>query len=35
MYRCYHSKKALFGKMPDFARENGLAAVLEGSNLNS
>ncbi len=32
--RCYHCKKALFGKMLDFARENGLAAVLEGSNLD-
>ena len=30
--RCYHCKKALFGKMLAFARENGLAAVLEGSN---
>ena len=32
--RCYHCKKALFGKMLEFARENGLAAVLEGSNLD-
>lgn len=32
--RCYHCKKALFGKMLSFARENGLAAVLEGSNLD-
>ena len=32
--RCYHCKKALFGKMLDFARENGFAAVLEGSNLD-
>ncbi|MBQ7666526.1 MAG: ATP-dependent sacrificial sulfur transferase LarE [Kiritimatiellae bacterium] len=32
--RCYHCKKALFGKMLAFARENGLAAVLEGSNLD-
>jgi uncharacterized protein len=30
--RCYHCKKALFGKLTAFARENGLAAVLEGSN---
>ena len=30
--RCYHCKKALFGKMLAFACENGLAAVLEGSN---
>ena len=32
--RCYHCKRALFGKMFEFARENGLAAVLEGSNLD-
>ncbi len=32
--RCYHCKKALFGKMLDFARENGFATVLEGSNLD-
>ena len=32
--RCYHCKKALFSKMLEFARENGLAAVLEGSNLD-
>ena len=32
--RCYHCKKALFGKMLEFAHENGLAAVLEGSNLD-
>ena len=32
--RCYHCKKALFGKLLAFARENGLAAVLEGSNLD-
>ena len=32
--RCYHCKKALFGKLTAFARENGLAAVLEGSNLD-
>lgn len=30
--RCYHCKKAIFGKLLDFAREQGLAAVLEGSN---
>ena len=32
--RCYHCKKALFGKLVSFARANGLAAVLEGSNLD-
>ena len=32
--RCYHCKKELFGKLLAFARENGLAAVLEGSNLD-
>ena len=32
--RCYHCKKALFSKLIAFARENGLAAVLEGSNLD-
>ena len=32
--RCYLCKKALFGKMLDFARKSGLAAVLEGSNLD-
>ena len=32
--RCYHCKKALFGKLVAFARANGLAAVLEGSNLD-
>ena len=32
--RCYHCKKELFGKLVAFARENGLAAVLEGSNLD-
>lgn len=32
--RCYHCKKALLGRMLDFARGNGLAAVLEGSNLD-
>ena len=30
--RCYHCKKALFGRFSDLARELGLAAVLEGSN---
>ena len=32
--RCYHCKRELFSKLLDFARENGLAAVLEGSNLD-
>ena len=32
--RCYHCKKELFSKLLAFARENDLAAVLEGSNLD-
>jgi len=32
--RCYHCKRELFGKLLSFARENGLAAVLEGSNID-
>ena len=32
--RCYHCKKALFGKLVAFAQANGLAAVLEGSNMD-
>jgi len=32
--RCYHCKRELFGKLLAFARANGLAAVLEGSNLD-
>ena len=32
--RCYHCKKALFGKLIAFAQMNGLAAVLEGSNVD-
>ena len=32
--RCYYCKKNLFGKMLSFAKDNGLAAVLEGSNIN-
>lgn len=32
--RCYHCKKALFGKLIAFAQANGLAAVLEGSNMD-
>jgi len=32
--RCYHCKKALFGKIVAFAQANGLAAVLEGSNVD-
>ena len=30
--RCYHCKKSLFETLLAFARANGLAAVLEGSN---
>ena len=32
--RCYHCKKELFGKLIAFAQSNGLAAVLEGSNID-
>ena len=32
--RCYHCKRELFGRLLAFARENGLAAVLEGSNID-
>ena len=32
--RCYHCKRELFSKLLVFARENGLASVLEGSNLD-
>ena len=32
--RCYHCKKSLFGKLIAFAQANGLAAVLEGSNVD-
>lgn len=32
--RCYHCKKAIFGKIIEFAQTNGLAAVLEGSNVD-
>ena len=32
--RCYHCKKELFGKLAALARGRGLAAVLEGSNLD-
>ena len=32
--RCYHCKKALFGKLIAFAQANGLNAVLEGSNID-
>ena len=30
--RCYLCKKAIFGKIMEFAQANGLKAVLEGSN---
>ncbi len=30
--RCYHCKKAIFARILDFARREGLAAVIEGSN---
>ena len=32
--RCYHCKRELFSKLLAFAHENGLATVLEGSNLD-
>ena len=32
--RCYYCKRELFSKFLAFAHENGLAAVLEGSNLD-
>ena len=32
--RCYHCKKAIFSKIIEFAQTNGLAAVLEGSNID-
>ena len=32
--RCYHCKKAIFGKIIEFARANGLAAVVEGTNVD-
>ena len=32
--RCYHCKKAIFSKIIEFAQANGLAAVLEGSNID-
>ena len=32
--RCYHCKKALFTRLIALARERGLAAVVEGSNLD-
>lgn len=32
--RCYHCKRELFGKFLALAREHGLSAVLEGSNLD-
>ena len=32
--RCYHCKKELFGKLAALAHGRGLAAVLEGSNLD-
>jgi len=32
--RCYHCKRELFNRLLAFARENGLAAVLEGSNID-
>ncbi len=32
--RCYHCKRELFSKLLAYARENGLAAVLEGSNID-
>jgi len=32
--RCYHCKRELFSKLLAFAHDNGLAAVLEGSNID-
>ena len=32
--RCYHCKKAIFEKIIELAQANGLAAVLEGSNVD-
>ena len=32
--RCYHCKRELFGRLLAFALENGLAAVLDGSNID-
>ena len=32
--RCYHCKKAIFGRIIELAQANGLAAVLEGSNVD-
>ena len=32
--RCYHCKRELFSKLLAFARDNGLTAVLEGSNID-
>ena len=32
--RCYHCKKAIFGKIIEIAQANGLTAVLEGSNVD-
>ncbi len=32
--RCYHCKKEIFGRILEFAHAHGLAAVLEGSNLD-
>jgi uncharacterized protein len=32
--RCYHCKKALFSRLLALARERGLAAVVEGSNVD-
>ena len=32
--RCYHCKKAIFGKLLAFAHNNGIDAVLEGSNID-
>ena len=32
--RCYHCKKAIFGKIFEIAAENGLGVVAEGSNMD-
>lgn len=32
--RCYHCKRSLFSRLLEFARKSGLAAVVEGSNVD-
>jgi uncharacterized protein len=33
-HRCYHCKKAIFGKVVELAKERGLAVVADGANAN-